>query len=242
MASILIIGGYGGIGEALTRRLTEQQRSVIVAGRSLEKAEALASRYDQRAMAWDARDENAWRSAMQELESTPLDGIVNLCGSIMIKALSQVSGDDLRETLDTNLMTAFYTVKYGAPRLAQDGGGSIVLMSSVAAQFGLANHEAIAAAKGAVEGLTVAAAASYAPRQVRVNAVAPALVETALSHRFVSSEEAKKASAQMHPLGRIGQPDDVASVLAMLLDPAASWMTGQVIGVNGGMNRVKTKR
>lgn len=241
MASVLIIGGYGGIGEALTRRLTEQNRPVIVAGRNPEKAEALAARYDQKAMAWDARDENAWRTAMQELESTPLDGIVNLCGSIMIKPLTQVSADDLRETLEVNLMTAFLTLKYGAPRLAQDGGGSIVLMSSVAAQFGLANHEAIAAAKGAIEGLTVAAAASYAPRQVRVNAVAPALVETPLSHKFVSSEEAKKASAQMHPLGRIGQPDDVASILAMLLDPA-SWMTGQVIGVNGGMNRVKAKR
>lgn len=242
MAGVLIIGGYGGIGEALTRRLTEQNRPVIVAGRNLEKAEALASRYDQKAMAWDARDENAWRAAMQELESTPLDGIVNLCGSIAIKPLTQVSVDELRETLDINLVTAFLTLKYGAPRLVQEGGGSIVLMSSVAAQFGLSNHEAIAAAKAAVEGLTVAAAASYAPRQVRVNAVAPALVETALSQRFVGSEEARKASALMHPLGRIGQPDDVAIVLAMLLDPASSWMTGQVIGVNGGMNRVKTKR
>lgn len=242
MATVLIIGGYGGIGEALTRRLSEQNRPVIIAGRSLEKAQALAARYDQKAMAWDARDDEGWRSAMQQLESTPLDGIVNLCGSIMIKPLTQISVDELRETLDTNLITAFLTLKYGAPRMAQEGGGSIVLMSSVAAQFGLANHEAIAAAKGAVEGLMVSAAASYAPRQVRVNAVAPALVETPLSHKFVSSEEARKASAQMHPLGRIGQPDDVAGVLAMLLDPTLTWITGQVIGVNGGMNRVKAKR
>lgn len=242
MAAVLIIGGYGGIGEALTRRLTEQNRPVIIAGRSLEKAEELAARYDQKAMAWDARDEEAWRTAMATLDDTPLDGIVNLCGSITIKPITQISLDDLRATLDTNLITAFLAVKFGAPRLAQAGGGSIVLMSSVAAQFGLANHEAIAAAKGAVEGLMVSAAASYAPRQVRVNAVAPALVETPLSHKFVSSEEAKKASAQMHPLGRIGQPDDIAQAVAMLLDPAASWMTGQVIGVNGGMNRVKAKR
>jgi 3-oxoacyl-[acyl-carrier protein] reductase len=242
MAAVLIIGGYGGIGEALTRRLTEQNRPVIIAGRSLEKAEELAARYDQKAMAWDARDEEAWRTAMAALDETPLDGIVNLCGSITIKPITQISVEDLRATLDTNLTTAFLTVKFGAPRLAQAGGGSIVLMSSVAAQFGLANHEAIAAAKGAVEGLMVSAAASYAPRQVRVNSVAPALVETPLSHKFVSSEEAKKASAQMHPLGRIGQPDDIAQALAMLLDPAATWITGQVIGVNGGMNRVKSKR
>jgi NAD(P)-dependent dehydrogenase (short-subunit alcohol dehydrogenase family) len=242
MAAVLIIGGYGGIGEALTRRLTEQNRPVIIAGRSLEKAEELAARYDQKALALDARDEDAWRAAMEALDGTELDGVVNLCGSIVIKPITQISVDDLRSTLDTNLTTAFLSVKYGAPRLAQTGGGSLVLMSSVAAQFGLANHEAIAAAKGAVEGLMVSAAASYAPRNVRVNAIAPALVETPLSHKFVSSEEAKKASAQMHPLGRIGQPDDIAHVLAMLLDPAASWMTGQVIAVNGGMNRVKAKR
>ncbi|HYX39573.1 MAG TPA: SDR family oxidoreductase [Oligoflexus sp.] len=244
MSAILIVGGYGGIGEALTRRLTEQSRSVIVAGRDLSKAETLAARYDQRAMAWDARDEEGWRSALVKMEqqSIKLDGIVNLCGSILIKSVTNMTLDEFRAVFDVNVTTAFLTLKYGAPRLVQEGGGSIVLMSSVAARYGLANHEAIAAAKAAVEGLTLAAAASYAPRQVRVNAVAPALVETPLSQKFVSSDEAKKASAQMHPLGRIGQPDDIASILAMLVDPANNWMTGQVIGVDGGMSRVKPKR
>lgn len=244
MSAVLIIGGYGGIGEALTRRLSEKNRQVVIAGRDPTKAEALAARYDQQALAWDARDEDGWRSAMIQLEerSIKLDSIVNLCGSILIKPLTSTSLAELREVLDVNVTTAFLTLKYGAPRLAQEGGGNIILMSSVAARFGLANHEAIAAAKAAVEGLTVSAAASYAPRGVRVNAVAPALVETPLSQRFVSSEEARKASAQMHPLGRIGQPDDIASVLETLVDPACSWMTGQVIGVDGGMSRVKGKR
>lgn len=242
MATVLILGGYGGIGEALTRRLSERGDTVLIAGRNAEKAQALAARYDQKAIAWDARDEEGWRQAFAQIEGTKLDGIVNLCGSILIKSLSSTSLAEFRETLDTNLTTAFLTLKFGAPYLAAQGGGNILLMSSVAAQFGLANHEAIAAAKGAVEGLTVAAAASYAPRGVRINAVAPALVETPLSHKFVSSEEAKKASSQMHPLGRIGQPDDVAQLLATLISPECSWITGQVIGVNGGMNRVKSKR
>lgn len=244
MSAVLIIGGYGGIGEALTRRLSEKNRQVVIAGRDPVKTEALAARYDQQALTWDARDEDSWRLAMIQLEekSIKLDSIVNLCGSILIKPLTSTSLAELREVMEVNVTTAFLTLKYGAPRLIQEGGGSIVLMSSVAARFGLANHEAIAAAKAAVEGLTVAAAASYAPRGVRVNAVAPALVDTPLSHKFVSSEEARKASAQMHPLGRIGQPDDIASVLETLVDPACSWMTGQVIGVDGGMSRVKGKR
>jgi len=244
MGAVLIIGGYGGIGEALTRRLTAADRSVIIAGRSLDKAQALAHDCGQKAMAWDARDETAWQQAMEELdaEGTALDAVVNLCGSILLKPLASTSLSELRETLDQNLVTAFLSIKFGAPRLAEVGGGSLVLMSSVAARYGLVNHEAIAAAKAAVEGLVVASAASFAAKNVRINAVAPGLVETPLSHRFVSSEEGKKASSLLHPLGRIGQPVDIACVVSMLLDPDCSWMTGQVLAVDGGMSHVKSRR
>jgi NAD(P)-dependent dehydrogenase (short-subunit alcohol dehydrogenase family) len=120
------------------------------------------------------------------------------------------------------------------------GGGSIVLMTSAVARTGLKNHEAIAAAKGGVTGLMRAAAATYAGRGVRVNAVAPGLVESRMSSDILSSEAGRKQSEQMHALGRVGQPTDVAPAVCWLLDPETDWVTGQVIGVDGGLGTVRT--
>jgi NAD(P)-dependent dehydrogenase (short-subunit alcohol dehydrogenase family) len=115
-------------------------------------------------------------------------------------------------------------------------------MSSVAARLGLANHEAIAAAKGGVAGLTRAAAASYAPRRIRVNAVAPGLVRTPMSERLTSTEAAEEASAKMHPLGRIGEPSDLVDILHFLLEPSRSgWITCQVLSVDGGFATVRPR-
>jgi NAD(P)-dependent dehydrogenase (short-subunit alcohol dehydrogenase family) len=118
-------------------------------------------------------------------------------------------------------------------------GGSVVLSSSVAARTGLANHEGIAAAKAGVTGLALAAAATYATRGLRFNVVAPGLVRTPLTSRLTSSEAALKASTAMHPLGRIGEPSDLASAYAFLLDPRHTWITGQVFGVDGGLSTVR---
>ena len=121
-------------------------------------------------------------------------------------------------------------------------GGSIVLMSSVAGRYGLPNHEAVAAAKAGIEGLVRAAAATYAPRGIRVNAVAPGLVRTPLAGRLVATEQAVEASAAMHPLGRIGEPEDLTDALAFLLDPARSaWVTGQTLSVDGGFATVRPR-
>lgn len=118
-------------------------------------------------------------------------------------------------------------------------GGSIVLCATAAARIGLPNHEAIAAAKGGVMGLMLSAAASYAPRNIRVNCVAPGLVNTPLSTRITSNEAAMKASSAMHALGRIGRADDVASGIAWLLDPENNWVTGQTLGIDGGLGTVR---
>ncbi len=244
MSSVLVLGANGGIGAALVHKLHKGGRSLVLAGKNQEGLSALASELSQPYYVWDSRDEDAWKTNLSRMsdEGIKLDAIVQLAGSIVIKPLSTLSWNEVQETLERNLQPAFFTLKYGAPLLVENGGGSIVLMSSVAAQFGLANHEAISAAKAAVEGLALSAAASLAPRNVRVNVVAPALVESPLSKRFVSSEEARKASAAMHPLGRIGQPTDIANMIATLIDPEFSWMTGQVVSVDGGMSRVKSKR
>lgn len=122
-----------------------------------------------------------------------------------------------------------------------EDGGSIVLVASAAAETGLANHEAIAAAKGGVAALARAAAATYAPHNVRVNAVAPGLVETPLTERITRSPAARESSQQMHAVGRLGTPNDVASLIAWLLNPENGWITGQVIGIDGGLSRVRPR-
>jgi 3-oxoacyl-[acyl-carrier protein] reductase len=140
-----------------------------------------------------------------------------------------------------NLTTAFALVRAAAPAMRKRGG-AIVLAASAAAQTGIANHEAIAAAKGGVIGLTRSAAATYGPRGVRVNAVAPGLVDAAMTASIVGDERQAEASRAMHVLGRLGTGEDIASAVAFLLDPANDWITGQVLGVDGGLGQVRPRQ
>ena len=169
-----------------------------------------------------------------------IHGIVNCAGSILLKPAHLTTETEWNETINTNLTTAYATVRAGAKALGSTGG-SIVLCATAAARTGFVNHEAIAAAKGGVIGLTLSAAATYAARNIRVNCVAPGLVDTPLAARITGNEAARKASAAMHALGRIGRPDDVASAIAWLLDPENNWVTGQVLGVDGGLGTLRSR-
>jgi NAD(P)-dependent dehydrogenase (short-subunit alcohol dehydrogenase family) len=167
-----------------------------------------------------------------------LTGITNCVGSILLKPAHLTSTSDWAATLATNLTSAFGCVRT-AGRLMKADGGSVVLVSSAAARIGLPNHEAIAAAKAGIIGLVLSAAATYARQKIRFNAVAPGLTRTPLAAGLVASELAEKASVAMHPLGRLGEPEDVARAIAWLLDPQQSWVTAQVIGIDGGLADVK---
>ncbi len=167
-----------------------------------------------------------------------LTGITNCVGSILLKPAHLTSTSDWTATLATNLSSAFGCVR-AAGRLMKADGGSVVLVSSAAARIGLPNHEAIAAAKAGIIGLVLSAAATYARQKIRFNAVAPGLTRTPLAAGLVASELAEKASVAMHPLGRLGEPEDVARAIAWLLDPQQSWVTAQVIGIDGGLADVK---
>jgi NAD(P)-dependent dehydrogenase (short-subunit alcohol dehydrogenase family) len=169
-----------------------------------------------------------------------IDGIVNCVGSILLKAAHQTKEEEWRHTLAANLDSAFATVRAGAKVMGRSGG-SIVLMSSSAAQVGLPSHEAIAAAKAGVIGLARSAAATYAGKGIRVNAVAPGLVDTPMSAGITGNEMMLKASTAMHPLGRIGKPEEIASVISWLLSKESGWVTGQVIGIDGGLSTVRGK-
>ena len=169
-----------------------------------------------------------------------LDGIVNCVGSILLKSAHQTTDDEWRHTIAANLDSAFATVRAGARTLRRNGG-SIVLMASAAAQVGLPNHEAIAAAKAGVIGLGRSAAATYAANGIRVNMVAPGLVDTPLASAITGSPLMLKASQAMHPLGRIGRPEEIASVITWLLSHQSDWVTGQVIGIDGGLSTIRAR-
>ena len=125
--------------------------------------------------------------------------------------------------------------------MMRSGGGSIVLMASAVAQRGMINHEAIAAAKAGVVGLALSAAATYARYNIRVNCVAPGLTRTPLTASLTQNELTLKASAALHPLGRIGEPDEVASAIRWFLSPEQSWVTGQVLAVDGGLSSLQSR-
>lgn len=242
-AVVFVVGAAGGIGSALCRRLQKRGATLVLAGRDARRLEALAEEVHGEVSPLDARDLGAVNDAIARTveKHGRLDGAVNLAGSILLKPAHLTSADEWDDVMSTNLRTAFALVRAAAPAMGKSGGGSLVLMSSAAARIGLANHEAIAAAKAGVAGLALSAAATYAPRNVRINVVSPGLVRTPLAERIVSNEGALKASQAMHALGRIGEPEDVASLIDWLLDPAQTWVTGQVFGVDGGLGTLRPR-
>ena len=170
----------------------------------------------------------------------PVSGVANCVGSLQLKPAHLLTEEEWDATIATNLKSAFAVVR-GAARTMSQQGVSVVLVSTAAARIGLANHEAISAAKAGIEGLALAASASYASKGIRVNCVAPGMTRTPLTAKLLQNETMAKASAGMHALGRIGEPDEVASAIEWLLDPEQSWVTGQVIGVDGGLSRIRSR-
>ncbi len=237
---MVVIGASGGIGSILSRQLCTKGYRLVLGGRNPESLAMLAAELGAHATSVDASKFDQVESVFKEAVEMfgRVDGVANCAGSLLLKPAHLTSETEFDETIASNLKSAFAVVRAGAKAM-MGTGGSIVLVSSVAGRFGLPNHEAIAAAKAGVAGLTISAAASYARQKIRVNCVAPGLVKTPMTKRLTSSDAAVKASAAMHPLGRIGEPSDVASAIAWFLDPAQSWVTGQVLGVDGGMGSVR---
>lgn len=238
-----IAGGTGGIGSEVARCLRAQGADVVLAARNAARLEERGSELAARALPMDATHPQSVASAFDLAlgEDHRLLGVVNCIGTILLKPAHLTTDEEWRTTVDTNLTSSFLLLREAARRMMTSGGGSIVFCSTVAAQRGLFNHEAIAAAKAGVEGLTRAAAATYARYQIRVNCVAPGLVQTPLSQLLTANEAARKASVALHPLGRLGQPGDIASAICWLLSPEQKWVTGQVLHVDGGLSTVQAR-
>jgi 3-oxoacyl-[acyl-carrier protein] reductase len=243
MSRIAILGATGTIGSTLARRLVRQGESVLLIGRSADKLQLLSQELQQPAASCDLATSLALEDVLQQHQDPTggYRGIVNCIGSLLLKAAHVTSDDEFRQVIQTNLFTAFATVRAGA-RFLRDQGGSIVLFTSAAAEIGIQNHEAIAAAKGGVIGLARSAAATYAPRNIRVNVVSPGLIKTELTRSIWQNETAAAASQDLHALNRLGEPEQIASLVAWLLDQENDWVTGQVIGIDGGLGHVLPRR
>jgi NAD(P)-dependent dehydrogenase (short-subunit alcohol dehydrogenase family) len=238
MNTVLITGGSGGIGRETARLLMGQGRSVALVARDAARLADAVSETGAAGYACDVLDPAAFGAVVErvEAETGEIDGLVHAVGSIRLHPMHALTVEDFRETFERNAVSAFIVMKAVLPKMMRRRRGSVVLFSTVAVQTGLANHEAIAAAKGAIDGMTRSAAMSYSRYGIRVNAIAPALTKTELSKTLWENEAALKVSEAMHPLGRIGEPRDVAAAAVFLLSDDASWVTGQILGVDGGLS------
>ena len=225
---ILVIGGSKGIGKACTELLLEEGHEVIVAARSNDEISHLPIEFLDLDVTKDV-------SVLEDLDA--LNGLIYCPGSINLKPFHRLDANDFQNDLEINLFGAIKSIQTCLPNL-KTGNGSIVLFSTVAVTQGMPFHSSVSVSKGAIEGLMRSLAAEYAPA-IRVNAIAPSLTETPLASALISNEKKKEASEARHPLKRIGKPEDIASLAVHLVSKNGSWISGQVIGVDGGMSRLR---
>lgn len=239
--SILIIGGGSDIAQVLAEKLIEHQFKVTMLVRNPESLnEGISSKVA--IVNGDALSPTDLAKAIEvaaEQGDGKISGMAHLVGSILIRPPHAVKVEAFEEVIQTNLVSAFMALSMTCKALLKSGGGRVVFTSSVAASLGLVNHEAIAAAKGGIESMVRSAAATYAKRNIRVNAVAPGLTDTKLSEPITRSEAMLESAVSMIPMKRINQPEEIAETMYWLLSTAPDNLTGQIIHLDGGMKNVR---
>jgi NAD(P)-dependent dehydrogenase (short-subunit alcohol dehydrogenase family) len=238
-APVLIFGATGAIGSATARKLASTGTPVHLAGRDEAALARLAGELEGRFSICDVLDDSAVARAVSEA-GDDLSGLVFAVGSIDLVPLRRQQRALMQAAFELNAVSAMVAVQAAANALKAGDGGSVVLFSSIAVAQGFANHVAISAAKGAVEGLTRALAADLAPR-VRINAIAPSLTRSGIAAPLVANAAMAEAIAAYHPIPRLGEGADSAALAAFLVSPDSGWITGQVFAVDGGRSRVRTK-
>lgn len=228
--NILIIGGSSGIGLALAEILSPSN-SIFVASRTNENLSSLDLTY----LPYDATSAELDTSALPE----ELHGFIYCPGSINLRPFKGLSTEAFEKDFQINVTGAINSLKSVLSRLSASGNASVVFFSTVAVQTGMPFHSSVAASKGAIEGLTRSLAAEFAPK-IRVNAIAPSLVNTPLASKFLNNESKIEKANERHPLGRIGNAKEIAQAAGFLLGPESSWMTGRVLQLDGGIGNLKT--
>ncbi len=228
--NILIVGASSGIGYELAKNLIAQGATVISASRTAPQG------LDVQHIDFDALT----ASGSELATITALDGLAYCVGSINLKPFNRLSQDDFLKDFQLNVLGAVKVIQNTINALKKSETSSIVLFSTVAVGMGMGFHASVASAKGAVEGLAKSLAAEFAVNKIRVNVIAPSLTDTPLAKNLLSSPEKREASAKRHPIARVGTPADIASAAVFLLSDQTSWISGQVIGVDGGMGSLKS--
>ena len=227
MKTFVIIGSTTGIGLSMAEQLAQNNRVFGVSRR--EQSEVNHANYTH--FSFDVL-EDSWDTIPFPEQ---IDGLVYCPGSIQLKPLKMLTDKVIREDMEINFFGAINCIKAVSDRLQQNS--SILLFSTVAVQQGMPFHASIAAAKGAIEGLTRSLAAEFAPK-VRVNAIAPSIVDTPLAKRLLNNDRKRELISDKHPLKRVGEVEDISELGCFLLSPSASWITGQIIGVDGGKSSI----
>ncbi len=228
MKNILIIGGSTGISAATAQLCVEKGNTVYTACRTRPEIEGLHH------MSYDVLDPEAQLVGLPE----QIDGFVYAPGSINLRPFRALKPEAFAADFEINTMGMIRSLQAVLPKLLNSPQASVVVYSTVAVQQGMPFHASVAVAKGALEGLTRSLAAEYAPK-IRVNAIAPSLTNTPLAGKLLSSEEKLEKMNERHPLKRVGTPQDLAECTYFLLSEQSSWMTGQVLGLDGGMGALK---
>lgn len=236
---VLIVGAAGGIGSALARMLAADGVPLALVARDSARLHELGRELGAPVWTCDVMETNLLTDAVRAACADGVSGLAYCVGSIVLGSLRTARAETFLEVFRRDVVGAFTAVQAAQDALMH-ASGSVVLFSSVAARLGFPNHAVIAAAKAGIEGLVRALAADLAPR-VRVNAIAPSLTETPLALPLLSSPAAAETLARLHPIPRLGQAADMASLAAFLLGPRAGWITGQIIGVDGGRSSVQRK-
>lgn len=221
--NILLIGGSHGIGQAIAEQLHDSH-NLIIASRTKENLDGLNVTHIPFDVTSDSLD-------IAQLPDE-IHGFVYCPGSINLKPFKMISLEVFQEDMNLNFFGMIKVVKDIIPSMAE--GSSMVFFSTVAVGTGMPFHTSVAAAKGAVEGFSKSLAAEYAPK-IRVNAIAPSLVDTPLATRLLNNDKKREIVSNRHPLKRVGTPNDIANIASFLLKDDSTWITGQIFGVDGGL-------
>ena len=239
---VLVTGGTSGIGRATALAFAKAGAKVVIAGRRESEGQAVVSEIKSAGgkavfVRADVAHEAEVKALVDQTVATygRLDVAFNNAGIEWLGPLTEASEVDYRRTFDTNVWSIITSLKYEVPAMLKNGGGSIINTSSIAGHLGFPGASVYVASKHAVEGLTKTAALEFAKQGIRVNAVAPAAIETAMVDRFVGAEGDQRAGlASMHPIGRLGHVEEIAGAVLFLASDAASFITGESLKVDGG--------
>ncbi len=230
--NFLIIGATSGIGKALAKQLLAEGHTIYNASR---RPSDIAGVHNITLDASTTFDVQTLTSALPEV----LHGVAYCAGSINLKPFHRLSEQDFLQDFQVNVMGAVRVLQAIFPNLKKADTSSVVLFSTVASTLGMTFHASVSIAKSGVEGLTKSLSAEWAVHKIRVNAIAPSLTDTPLANKLLNSEEKKETAGKRHPLGRVGNAEEVAQMANFLLSEKSTWITGQIVGVDGGMGTLK---